>query len=158
MEKTVFISSNNMATFICPKCSKAKTVNVEQYAQMNKKVKVKCSCVCGHQFTRELEQRKLYRKKVNFPGKFTIQTKGKPMDKGTMVVQDISRTGLKLKLSVQQKLNIGDVMAVEFHLDDNRRTFMRKKVIVKNVYGPNVGVSFSPDEEEDPALGFYLMV
>ncbi len=147
-----------MATFICPECSKATTVNVEKYAHMQKKVKVKCSCVCGHHFTRDLEQRKLYRKKVNFPGKFTVQTKGRPMDKGTMVVQDISGTGLKLKLSVAHDLNIGDTMNVEFHLDDNRKTFMKKKVVVKNVYGPNVGVSFGPDAQEDPALGFYLMV
>jgi hypothetical protein len=74
-----------------------------------------------------------------------------------MQVVDISSNGLKLKLSVERKFDNGDRLRVEFHLDDKRRTLVRKEVIVRNVFKNSVGTSFSPSQGDDPSLGFYLM-
>jgi hypothetical protein len=46
---------------------------------------------------------------------------------------------------------------VEFHLDDKRHTFIKREVIVRNVFKNLVGTAFSPHDGDDPALGFYLM-
>ena len=78
-------------------------------------------------------------------------------DKGIMRVVDISSSGLKLKLNVERKFSGGEKLKVEFHLDDKRRTFIEKKVIVRNVHKNLVGTSFAANEGNDPALGFYLM-
>ena len=47
MSEKVYMSSTKMATFICPKCQKSKTVNVSKYADLDKKVKVSVKCPCG---------------------------------------------------------------------------------------------------------------
>ena len=45
---------------------------------------------------------------------------------------------------------------VEFYLDDNLRTLIKKKVIVRNIAGPTIGTEFAPTEAVDKALGFYM--
>lgn len=158
MEQTVFISSNNTATFRCPQCGKAKITDVSQYAATDQKITVNCNCACGHHFRCRLEKRKQYRKGADMPGRFTLLSEGGgPEDSGLMKVVDISTTGLKLKMTVARDFPIGANLLVEFHLADRKRTPMKKRVIIRNVSGPFVGVSFHPSESDDPALGFYLM-
>jgi hypothetical protein len=70
---------------------------------------------------------------------------------------DVSSTGLKLKLNVARQFHEGDSLKVEFHLDDKRRTFMEKEVIVRNVHRNLVGTSFAQGQGDDPNLGFFLM-
>lgn len=156
-DQTVFISSNDTATFRCPECNEAKTVDVSEYASGNKKITVTCTCKCGNKFHCRLEKRRQYRKEVNLSGKFTVLNQGGLKDSGLTKIVDISSTGLKLKMSVPREFPIGTELRVEFSLDDNNRTHIEKRVTVRNVSGLNVGVSFSPNEPDDPALGFYLM-
>jgi hypothetical protein len=156
MEK-VFIASNNTATFVCPNCENTTTVDVSKYAKIEKKVTVKVRCRCGHRFSVELEKRKKYRKKTDLPGSYTYVAPDGTRDKGIMIVQDISSTGMKLRLNVARQFKAGDRLRVEFTLDDKRRTPIEKKVIVQNVNQNYVGVAFSPNEPDDPALGFYLL-
>lgn len=157
MDQNVFISKNNTATFRCPQCGKTKTTDVSRYATIDKKITVNCTCVCGHQFRCRLEKRKQYRKGANLPGKFTLAGQSGPDDTGVVTVVDISMTGMKLKLSAARDFPIGAKLLVEFRLDDRKQTPMEKRVIVRNVSGTYVGVSFSPNDLDDPALGFYLM-
>jgi hypothetical protein len=156
MTEKVFITSQQMATFVCPKCSRSKTVNVSKYANLDKLIKVNVKCPCGHAYTSILEKRKRYRKETNLPGGYIHIAEGRPVNRGLMTVTDVSATGLKLKLNVSQNCAIGDHMEVEFHLDDRNRTLIKKRVIVRNINGPLVGVEFEPTEALDKALGFYL--
>ncbi len=157
MNQTVFISSNNTATFRCPKCDLAKVVDVSNYAATDKKITVTCTCSCGHRFRCRLEKRKQYRKGADLPGRFTLVGKDGAEDTGLVKVVDISTTGLKMHLNVSRSFPIGAELRVEFRLDDRKRTPMEKRVIVRNVSGSYVGASFHPSEPDDPALGFYLM-
>ena len=157
MIKTVYISPKNQATFTCPKCETTKTVDVSRYAIMDQTVKVKSKCVCGHTWTSVLEKRKQYRKGGSLPGTYKHIVAGNPLNKGTMTVIDLSAGGLKLKLSASLDLRKDDRLYVEFHLDDNRHTLIKKNVLVKNVDGRYVGTAFSRSDADDPALGFYLM-
>lgn len=157
MDQTVFIASNNTATFRCPQCGKAKVADVSQYAMSDKNITVTCTCACGHRFRCRLEKRRQYRKASDLPGKFTLLGIDGPEDTGLMRIVDISTTGLKLKMAVSRDFPIGTELRVEFSLDDRNRTPIEKRVIVRNVSGLHVGVSFHPNEPDDPALGFYLM-
>ncbi len=156
-EQTVFISSNNTATFRCPECKQAKTVDVSQYATGSKKIKVTCTCACGNKFRCRLEKRRNYRKEVNLSGKFTLLDQSGPKDTGLARIVDISSSGLKIKMSVPRDFPIGAELLVAFSLDDRNRTAIERRVIVRNVSGLNVGTSFSPNQPDEPALGFYLM-
>lgn len=158
MIEKVFITSNNMATFVCPQCGNVTTTDVSRYATIDRKVTVKCSCNCGHRFAVSLEKRRQYRKRSDLPGVYYYRANGGEMDKGIMRVLDISTTGLKLRLNVERSFDIGEILRVEFHLNDKQRTFIEKHVVVRNVKSNLVGTAFAPGEGDDPRLGFYLML
>ena len=156
MTEKVHITSKQMATFICPKCQKSKTVNVSKYASLDKKVKVKVTCPCGYGYTSLLEKRKKFRKNANLPGSYVLFADSRRAGGGLMTVKDLSTSGLKLQINTQLNFTVGDVMLVEFHLDDALRALIKKKVIVRNIVGKNVGTEFTPTVAIDKALGFYL--
>ena len=156
MTEKVYITSKQMATFICPQCQKSKTVDVSKYANLDKIVKVKVTCPCGYGYTSILEKRKKYRKKTNLPGSFTRLIDGRRVGGGLMNVKDLSTSGLKIHTNAQHNCSVGDLVLVEFSLDDSHRTLIKKKVIVRNVVGQYIGTEFAPTEAIDKALGFYL--
>jgi hypothetical protein len=156
MTEKVYITSKQMATFVCPKCQKSKTVDVSKYAALDKIIKVNVKCPCGTAYTSILEKRKKYRKETNLPGSYRRIVNGKTIENGLMVVKDLSITGMKLQIGPDHTCEIGDVIQVEFHIDDAQRTFIKKKVIVRNIAGRNFGTEFAPTEAVDKALGFYL--
>ena len=156
MTEKVYITSKQMATFICPKCQKSKTVDVSKYASLDKIVKVKVTCPCGYGYTSILEKRKKYRKETNLAGSFVRLVDGLRTPGGLMTVKDLSTSGMKLHVNIEHNCVVGDVVQVEFCLDDSHRTLIKKKVIVRNVVGPYIGTEFAPTEAIDKALGFYL--
>jgi hypothetical protein len=143
MTEKVYITNQQMATFVCPECSRSKTVNVSEYTNLDKLIKVKVKCPCGHAYTAILEKRKQYRKKTNLPGTFIHFVDGRPVNRGVMNVEDISATGLKLRLNSTLNCTVGDYLDVEFNLDDRNRALIKS-------------VAFGPAEALDKALGFYL--
>jgi hypothetical protein len=156
MTNKVYISSQQTATFVCPECSRSKTVNVSKYAHVDKLIKVNVKCPCGHAYTSILEKRKQYRKETHLSGTYIHFIDGRSANRGLMTVKDISATGMKLKMNVELNCNIGDYLEVEFHLDNRDRTLINKRVIVRNLSGNYIGVEFGPTEAIDKALGFYL--
>jgi hypothetical protein len=156
MTEKVYITSQQMATFVCPKCSRSKTVNVSKYTNLEKLIKVNVKCPCGHAYTSILEKRKQYRKITNLAGTYIHFIDGRPISRGVMTVADISATGMKLRLNTALNCSTGDHLDVEFNLDDTNRALIKKHVIIRNIYSTNLGVEFGPAEALDKALGFYL--
>lgn len=156
MTEKVYIASTKMATFVCPKCQKSKTVNVSKYAGLDKIVKVNVKCPCGYSYTSILEKRKKYRKTTNLPGSYIRYIDGKQIRGGLMIVKDLSISGLKLQIDTDHNFDVGDVIQVEFHTDDAQRAFIQKKVIIRNIDGSIIGTEFAPSEGVDKELGFYL--
>lgn len=156
MTQKVFITGENMATFVCPKCEKTRTVDISRYQGLDQAARVKAKCACGHSYSVILERRRQYRKEVNFSGAYTRKKTG---EKGTMVVKDISRTGLKIKLNLNRDIEIGEKLVTEFSLDDRQRTQIEKEAIVRKRYRDTLGVEFTsvdPSNAYDKALGFYM--
>lgn len=156
MTEKVYIASTKMATFVCPKCQKSKTVNVSKYADLDKNVKVSVRCPCGYAYVSILEKRKRYRKETNLPGSYNRYVDGKQISGGLMIVKDLSTFGMKLQIDTDSDCEVGDVIQVEFHTDDAQRAFIKKKVIIRNINGTIIGTEFAPTEGVDKALGFYL--
>jgi hypothetical protein len=156
MTEKVYIASTKMATFVCPKCQKSKTVNVSKYAALDKNVKVSVRCPCGFAYVSILEKRKRYRKETNLPGSYSRYVDGKQLGGGLMIVKDLSIIGMKLQIDAENDCEVGDIIQVEFHTDDAQRAFIKKKVIIRSINGPTFGTEFAPTEGIDKALGFYL--
>lgn len=152
----VYITSDQMATFVCPKCGKLKRVDVSQYASHDRMIKVKVKCPCGYAYTSILEKRKKYRKETNLEGSYIRIVDGKETSRGLMTVTDLSATGMKLHINDHHGFEVGDPLKVEFYLDDTQRSFIRKLVIIRNIHRSEIGTELAPTETIDKALGFYL--
>lgn len=158
-ETKVFINNDNLTILVCPECGKLTEVDVSGYSGINEAVRISHLCECGYSHTLFLERRKFRRKKVELPG---ICIFGENKSKRQMRVRDLSRAGLKIELRSKADMKVGDKIFVVFRLDNEERTPVRKKVIIRNVTenftGLSVGGEFHPREfgsDFDKILGLY---
>lgn len=155
-KRKVFINADNQATFVCPECQRSSVRDVSQYTHIDKAVRVKCQCECGHSYFVSLERRKHYRKEISLPGIFKSQAIGR----GQMTIKDISRFGLKFEVKSGRCPYLDEVVIVEFYLDDSHNTFISKEAVIKKVHNMTVGAEFcsiNSSNQADRRLGFYLM-
>jgi hypothetical protein len=157
MNKKVSITDSNKATFVCPKCEQTKTVDVTKFVYTDNAVKVHSKCSCGHKWTSLLERRKEFRKMVNLPGSYDYIKDDMVVARGRMKVIDLSFSGIKIKLNIERNLQMGETLNLEFHLDDNKRTLIQKRVQIRSVRGLSIGTTFRSGKDIGPGLGFYLM-
>lgn len=154
----IYLTEDNTGTFICPKCQKTSVKNLSRYIGNRAAVRLKAKCACGHAYVVFLEKRKKFRKTANLKGSYrpsAIDADSQTI-KGTMTVKDLSYSGMRIEVGAPPLFAVGDSLYVEFRLDDARRSQIRKKVIVKNIDGLSVGLSFASLQNHDSALGFYL--
>ena len=155
-----FITRNNKVTFSCPQCKGIRTVDVTRYKALEKAVKIKVHCPCGHDYPVMIERRKQFRKAVSLPGTFSRIFNDRRAGNGTMVVKDVSRNGLQIRVNDSSYMNVGDILEVEFKLDDNKRSPIRKEVVIRKIVGYDLGTEFTSIDAgnaSDKAIGFYLM-
>jgi hypothetical protein len=153
MTERIFVNQDGTATIICPQCGKLKQADVKKYLELESCVRLRCRCICGYSYVSELERRKFIRKKTNFPGSFNRISNG---SQGLMKVCDVSRSGLKLQMSKNEKFVPGDELHVEFRLDDSNRSIIKKYVVVRKIEDGFIGVEFKSMDHYDQ-LGAYLM-
>ena len=161
MIQKAYITRKNMITFTCPECRHPRIVSLSERPELENAVKVKVTCTkCGRKYGVVIERRRQYRKVVNFPGTFTRMVKGRATETGYMKVVDLSRTGMKIKLNDISNLSVGDLLVIEFRLDDAQRSLIRKEVEIKKIFNLELGVAFTSIHASDPsdrALGFYML-
>ena len=156
MAETVYITNSNTAVFRCPQCQRTKTLDVSTFGEFKSPLRFKLTCPCGHVTSAVLEKRKRYRKGAHLPGTYVHYVNGQPRGKGTMMVKDLSTNGMEIVLSGSGTIAPGDLLKIEFRLDNAQRSLVQKKVVVRNVSDNFVGTEFAVTEALDKALGFYL--
>jgi hypothetical protein len=136
-------------------------MDVSKYVALDKEIKLKVTCSCGHQYQAYLEKRKKFRKQTNLDGiyRYTFTTPDHKTSEGVgkMTVTDISLTGLRVKLNSSPRFAVGEKLTVEFKLNDVKQSLVRKEVIVQNIHVPYAGVEFVFNDPYDSALGFYVL-
>jgi hypothetical protein len=156
-ENRAFLHDDRTAVFRCPKCNKTKTVDVSQYSDMDRFIRFTARCSCGHSFKVVLERRKHFRKKVKLPGKCAMKNGS---HERSVVVKDLSRQGLGFRVWERAPFKPGDLLTIEFKLDNDKQTVIRKDIVVQLVSGETVGAEFhstDPYNVYDKELGFYLL-
>ena len=160
MAEKVFLTKNNTATVICPKCNLSKTADVSTYKDINKQVRFNVKCKCGHSFSVMLDRRESYRKDIELPGTYIYTSSEGTREKGTLFVKDISRTGLKFIVRGDPTFSVGGNISIEFQLDSKQKTLIKKEVVIKKIFkDKRIGSEFcsiSPSDPNDKAIGFYL--
>ncbi|MBF0119992.1 MAG: PilZ domain-containing protein [Desulfobacterales bacterium] len=147
-----FINIENKATFVCPQCNKTKVADVSKYKDIDQPIWVNCKCPCGHTYKVLLERRRHFRKEVNLKGRYIWGDKGG----GSLLVKDLSRSGIKFMVNFPPKFSSGDLITVEFTLDNQASSIVRKDVIVKNINKLIVGAEFTTQDHYDFLGGYFL--
>lgn len=153
VQERVFINSDNVATFICPKCHKTRNADVSKILSIQSVVKINCKCNCGHKFSTILERRRFFRKGTQLPAVCYLGDKTQRLN---VIITDISRSGLKIQMSAEHSFQTGEELRIEFNLDDKDQSLVSKKVIVRSIKGKHLGAEFKSPEHYDK-LGSYLM-
>lgn len=158
--KKIYANDNETGTLVCEQCGKSKVIHVSDFKNIGKPLKVKCSC--GHMFFISIEVRKFYRKKTHLVGEYTkiSENIAQGLERGGMVVEDLSRTGIGFRTNVKHNIHVQDIIRVKFNLDNDKHTEISKSAIVKRVNDFFVGaefLDFDAYNETNRTLGFYLM-
>lgn len=157
--KKVFVNEDNKATLACPDCERSRTIDATPFIYMARAVRIKIKCPCGFHYPAELERRRHFRKVVHFQGTYRQAMGGRHVGRGTMAVLDLSRTGVRMRLSGDRDFRVGDRLVLEFQLDDHKRSRIRKESVVRRIDGKDLGAEFAASDPADPnakAIGFYL--
>jgi len=153
LKKKVFIGHDGSFTLVCPECLKTMVVDASQYKTVDRASMMKYECACGYVYNIFLERRKYYRKETSLPGTYISGKNRRPM-----AVKDMSLVGLKFETENRQHgIAVADKFFVEFFLDDEQKTLIRKEVTVKIISDFLVGVEFCSEDASDKAIQSYLI-
>jgi len=134
---------NDMATFVCPKCENVKTIDASRFIKIKKRIKVNCKCPCGHSFQAFLERRK----EITLPGIYSRKINNEEVEKGQIVVTDLSRSGMRFRPHIKPAFKIGDQLHIVFNLNDKDTSLIQKKALIMNISDEmNVGLEFCQKE------------
>jgi hypothetical protein len=156
-ENRAYLHDDRTAVIKCPRCDRAKTVDVSTYSDMERYVRFTARCSCGHTFKVVLERRKHFRKQVHLSGKCALKGGEHPR---SIIVKDLSRQGLRFQIWEPAPYNTGDILTVEFKLDNAKQTVIQKDVVIQLMAGETIGAEFysrDPQNVYDKELGFYLL-
>ena len=152
-----YVTGGQSTTVKCSLCSRTRRLNVSGFLKANSLVRFKANCLCGNSFETILERRKHYRKLTNLAGTYESCSRKNGEGRGLLTIEDLSRSGMKLKIIGPKDISTGDILMVQFHLDDIVRSLLDTMVIVKNKHDSYIGTEFAPTEQISKALGFYLL-
>ena len=149
-----YVRPDKTAVITCPHCGRQKEVGVDSFKEHKFKFKIKCAC--QNIFTAQIEFRQRVRKNTYLRGTYTNLTQEKVS--GEITVKNLSVSGLEFATYDIQNFNVGDEVLVEFNLDDDRHSEVRREVIVRQVRKNSIGCEFTETGNIalDGPLGTYL--
>jgi len=133
----VYVDYTNQATIICPKCGLEKNIDVTNFKDTHKKLKVKCRC--GKAFRLTLDFRKNYRKNVRITGEYFVQGKD---EKGEVIIENISANGIGFAILSPHYISQNDIVELKFTLDNPIRTEIQELVKIIWIIDRNVGAQY----------------
>lgn len=144
--KHAVLNDDGTAEFVCPECGRTLILDPDRPVRSDTPLRMRVNCECSRTHVVFVERRLYVRKEVNLRGQWTRPDE--PVQH-RLTVQNVSRTGMLLRLDEPAALTCDDHLIVEFGLGAPRLTTFRKEVIVRRVLGPIVGVEFAPGPNGD---------
>ena len=151
--RKVYVNEKNKVTIICPQCGNVKIENAEPYRtdDGNRNTDITCA-KCEAQFTVFVDFRKFYRKKTSLRG--IVYNLNEKFCKIT--VENLSRNGVGFTMADDFTVKIDELIDVQFTLDDENRTFIRKRATVRLIKDNYIGAEFIDIHTFGKEIGFYL--
>ncbi len=151
----IYVTNRSRVSLVCPHCGIYRPVSVTKVRVLGRPVRARCTC--GQSFMVEFERRNLHRKAISLPGSFR-KPDSRDIGYGDILVEDVSRGGLAFRVVGQDTVEEGELLDIQFQLDDPERTTIRGRVLVRHILNEKVGCQFvSIDPGSQKALSFYLL-
>ena len=144
--KHAVMSDDGTAEYTCPECGRTLVLRPDRPVRESTPVRVRVQCACSRTHVVLVERRLHVRKEVNLPGLWSLPGE-QPSHR--MVVQNLSRTGMLLRLGDIGVIDIDDRILVEFALGAPQLITFRKEVVVRRSLGFSVGAEFAPGSNGD---------
>lgn len=112
-------------------------------------------CSCDYKFMIKLNFRRFFRKDVKLFGTFSHPTSQSERSY-SMVVTNLSMSGLRFEVSERVNIKKGDTLRVTFTLDNQLARVIDKDVIVRHLDQSKFGCEFVKLAYEEKDIGFYL--
>ncbi len=148
-----FVKEDSQATIVCPACSSAKTISVEEFRDKQHVLKVKCKC--GNSFSLQLEFRQFFRKDTELQGVYDVKPPARGGGMATIV--NLSLIGACFDVRGVHGLEIGQKGSLVFTLDNRKETVLYRQVLIRSVNGKKIGCEFVEERAFEKELGFYLL-
>ena len=149
-----YVRPDDTAVLTCPHCNKQKVILANAYIGFKHKLKVKCHC--KQRFLVHLEFRRHVRKTTVLKGIYSYHSD--KHSSGKLIIQDISLGGISFTSLDIGNFKVGDELKLNFTLNDEHLTNIRKDVIVRNIRQRIVGCEFKePEDVCGGPLGYYIV-
>jgi len=140
MTNRVTLTKDHTITFDCPKCRLHTKVALDKVGHT---YQCQVRCPCGNIFLAEIEFREQTRKLLDLPGSYKLisreNTASNAPVQGDCRIIDISRIGLAFLKNDGQQLRPGEIIRVNFQLDDAEATEICQDCEVRHVKENFVG-------------------
>lgn len=149
---------NDTITIACPICDRKKDVNISAFKASHVEAhrSLKTQCTCGHAFQITVNTREFPRKKATLTGAY-IKFKSQHSESyGFFIIEDISMGGLKFRTRAPHSLEVGEVVRINFILNDDEGSEIWAALQVKHVQGFTIGGAFCDLQDADNRLALYL--
>ena len=140
------------ATAVCDNCNRRITLALGQFKDKAGKFKVQCKC--GVAFKATFGFPNAFVKEVKLQGSYTnLRNKSQ----GDMVIEKLSMDGVGFRMYDEHSVKAGDVVSIEFTLDNATESEVKQQVKVLSVFERYVGAKYVESRKRNATIGFYLM-
>lgn len=149
---------NDTITIVCPRCDRQKNVSISAFktSHVEAHQSLKTKCACGHAFQVTVDTREFPRKRTNLTGAYIKFQSQHSEAYGFFVVEDVSMAGLKFRTRAPHDLKVGEVVKMNFILNDDAGSEIWAAVQIKHIQGFSIGGSFCDLKDIDNRLARYL--
>ena len=149
---------NDTVIITCSECEKSQKVDVSEFAEshVQSHKALKTQCACGNVFQVTINTRKQPRRKTNLTGAYMKFQGLKSKEYGFFVVEDLSIEGLRFRARAPHEIHVGEVLKVNFILDDDESSEIWASLMVKHVQDFSVGGAFCNLKDVDERFVRYL--
>jgi len=147
--KKIYVDNDGIVNFTCPQCGITKKESAYIYRSHPEPVTI--GCTCQNVYVVQIEFRRDYRKRTNLSGSYATTKRE------IMTVKNLSMGGSGFEAKLDHGLIHADSIMVEFRLDNNQRSLIKKNATICGIKGNYISCKFfNPPGSLDPDLGFYL--
>ena len=157
MEKTItkaYVDDKGFVLLVCSNCNTIQQQEAKSYGGAKGPISITCGN-CGYVYDVEIEFRKFYRKGIRVDGLYFGVSN--PKIWGKMVLKNVSMQGCGFETMGANPFQPGDLIKIEFQLNDAKRSVIKKQAAVRSTFKKYVGCQFQDlPNAMDADLGFYL--